>query len=87
MTKVTLDETEYDTDDFTDLQKNMLSEINYNNNLQTQLSYTLQSVRTSADILLTKLKDNLTLKQNRSSTTWQHTENHSQVIFIASTMT
>jgi|TARA_R110000772_G_scaffold6420_1_gene22371 hypothetical protein len=62
MTKVTLDETEYDTDDFTDLQKNMLSEINYNNNLQTQLSYTLQSVRTSADILLTKLKDNLTPK-------------------------
>ena len=53
MTKVTLDETEYDTDDFTDLQKNMLSEINYNNNLQTQLSYTLQSVRSSADILLT----------------------------------
>ena len=62
MTKVTLDETEYDTDDFTDLQKNMLSEINYNNNLQTQLTYTLQSVRTSADILLTKLKDNLTPK-------------------------
>jgi len=62
MTKVTLDETEYDTDDFTDLQKNMLSEINYNNNLQTQLNYTLQSVRTSADILLTKLKDNLTPK-------------------------
>ncbi len=62
MTKVTLDETEYDTDDFTDLQKNMLSEINYNNNLQTQLSYTLQSVRTSADILLTKLKDKLTPK-------------------------
>ena len=62
MVKVTLDETEYDTDDFTDLQKNMLSEINYNNNLQTQLSYTLQSVRTSADILLTKLKDNLTPK-------------------------
>jgi hypothetical protein len=62
MTKVTLDETEYDTDDFTDLQKNMLSEINYNNNLQTQLSYTLQSVRTSADILLTKLKDNLSTK-------------------------
>jgi len=62
MTKVTLNETEYDTDDFTDLQKNMLSEINYNNNLQTQLSYTLQSVRTSADILLTKLKDNLSTK-------------------------
>ena len=62
MTKVTLDETEYDTDNFTDLQKNMLSEINYNNNLQTQLTYTLQSVRTSADILLTKLKNNLTPK-------------------------
>ena len=62
MVKVTLDETEYDTDDFTDLQKNMLSEINYNNNVQTQLTYTLKSVRTSADILLTKLKDNLSTK-------------------------
>ena len=62
MVKVTLDETEYDTDDFTDLQKNMLLEINYNNNLQTQLTYTLQSVRTSADILLKKLKDNLSTK-------------------------
>jgi len=60
MVKVTLDDTDYESDDFTDLQKNMLSEINYNNNVQTQLNYQLQSIRTAANVLLIKLKENLT---------------------------
>ena len=62
MVKVTLDDIEYESDDFTDLQKNILTEINYNNNVQTQLNYQLQSVRSTADILLRKLKDELTTK-------------------------
>ena len=62
MVKITLDEVEYESDDFTDLQKNVLTEINYNNNVQTQLNYQLQSVRSTADILLRKLKDELTTK-------------------------
>jgi len=62
MVKVTLDDIEYESDDFTDLQKNVLTEINYNNNVQTQLNYQLQSVRSTADILLRKLKDELTTK-------------------------
>ncbi len=63
MVKVTLDDIEYESDDFTDLQKNMLSEINYNKNVQTQLNYQLQSVMTAANVLLVKLKENLTTKK------------------------
>jgi hypothetical protein len=66
MVKVTLDETEYESDDFTTEQKQMLSEINYNNNVQTQLKYQLQSVIGTANILLVKLKENLTTKKHRS---------------------
>jgi hypothetical protein len=62
MVKITLDEVEYESDDFTDLQKNVLTEINYNNNVQTQLNYQLQSVRNTANILVEKLKDELTNK-------------------------
>ena len=62
MVKVTLDDIEYESDAFTDLQKNVLTEINYNNNVQTQLNYQLQSVRSTAEILLRKLKDELTTK-------------------------
>ena len=63
MVKVTLDETEYESDDFTTEQKQMLSEINYNNNVQTQLKYQLQSVIGTANILLVKLKENVTTKK------------------------
>ena len=62
MVKVTLDDIEYESDDFTDLQKNVLTEINYNNNVQTQLNYQLQSVRNTANILVEKLKDEITNK-------------------------
>ena len=60
MGKVTLDDIEYESDDFTDVQKNVLTEINYNNNLQTQLKYQLQSVQTTAELLIRKLKEELT---------------------------
>jgi len=62
MVKITLDDIEYESDDFTDLQKNVLTEINYNNNVQTQLNYQLQSVRATADILVRKLKEELDTK-------------------------
>jgi hypothetical protein len=62
MVKLTLDDIEYESEDFTDLQKNVLTEINYNNNVQTQLNYQLQSVRATADILVRKLKEELDTK-------------------------
>jgi len=60
MVKVTLDDVEYESDDFTDLQKNILAEINYNGNVQTQLRYQLQSIKTTGDMLIGKLKEDLT---------------------------
>tara|TARA_R110000822_G_scaffold96124_1_gene219118 strand:- start:276 stop:476 length:201 start_codon:yes stop_codon:yes gene_type:complete len=60
MATVTLDDIEYESDDFTDVQKSLLTEINYNNNVQTQLKYQLQSVQTTAELLLRKLKEELT---------------------------
>jgi len=60
MVKVTLDDLEYESDDFTDLQKNILAEINYNGNVQTQLRYQLQSIKTTGDMLIGKLKEDLT---------------------------
>jgi len=60
MVKITLDDLEYESDDFTDLQKNILAEINYNGNVQTQLRYQLQSIKTSGDMLIAKLKEDLT---------------------------
>jgi len=62
MVKVTLDDLEYESDDFTDLQKNILSEINYNGNVQTQLRYQLQSIKNTGDMLIAKLKEDLTTK-------------------------
>tara|TARA_R110000823_G_scaffold299911_1_gene420667 strand:- start:415 stop:615 length:201 start_codon:yes stop_codon:yes gene_type:complete len=62
MVKVTLDDLEYESDDFTDLQKNILAEINYNGNVQTQLRYQLQSIKTTGDMLIGKLKEDLTTK-------------------------
>ena len=62
MVKVTLDDVEYESDDFTDLQKNILAEINYNGNVQTQLRYQLQSIKTTGDMLIGKLKEDLTTK-------------------------
>ena len=39
MTKVVIDEVEYDTEDFTEEQNNMVAELQYNANMQRQLTY------------------------------------------------
>jgi len=45
MAKVTIDEVEYESDDFTDVQKNLLQEITINNNIQSKkLRATLSQV-------------------------------------------
>lgn len=60
MTTVTIDEIEYDTDDFTEEEKTTLSEINYNNSLQNQLKYQVQGLETINNTLVEKLKKSLT---------------------------
>tara|TARA_X000001316_G_C920923_1_gene35170 strand:+ start:953 stop:1159 length:207 start_codon:yes stop_codon:yes gene_type:complete len=59
MAKLTLDDVEYETDDFTEEQTQMLQEITFNNNLQTQLNYQLNSLRIASELLVGKLKTTL----------------------------
>jgi hypothetical protein len=60
VTKVTLDDIEYDSDNFTEAQQNILGEINFNNNLSTNLNYQLSSLKVVSDLLVGKLKTSLT---------------------------
>lgn len=57
MATLTLDDVEYETDDFTDEQKQILGEITYNNNLQTQLKYQMQGMEVMNNMLVAKLKE------------------------------
>ena len=59
MAKLTLDEVEYDTDDFNETQGKIVNEIAYNNNLQRQLDYQLQSLRKTGETLVAMLKKEL----------------------------
>ena len=60
MAKLTLDEVEYETDDFTEDQNKLLGEIQYNNNVQTQMNYQLQGLRSMSESLVAALKNTLT---------------------------
>ena len=60
MVKLTLDEVEYETDDFTEDQNKLLGEIQYNNNIQTQMNYQLQGLRSMSESLVAALKNTLT---------------------------
>ena len=59
MTKLTLDDVEYDTDDFNEDQQKLIGEINYNNNLSNNLNYQLSSLKVVSDLLVGKLKKSL----------------------------
>lgn len=59
MATLTLDEVEYETDDFTQEQKQLLQEITYNSNLQSQLNYQSNSLKVSSELLVGKLKESL----------------------------
>ena len=60
MTKVAIDEVEYDTDDFTEEQNNMVAELQYNANMQRQLTYQLSTLKTVGEILASRVKQSLT---------------------------
>lgn len=59
MAKITVDDVEYDTDDFTDVQNNIVKELVYNSNVQTQLEYQSNSLKVSQQLLTAKLKETL----------------------------
>jgi len=60
MTKVVIDEVEYDTEDFTEEQNNLVGELQYNANMQRQLTYQLSTLKTVGDILASRVKKSLT---------------------------
>ena len=60
MTKVVIDEVEYDTEDFTEELNNMVAELQYNANMQRQLTYQLSTLKTVGEILASRVKQSLT---------------------------
>jgi len=54
-----IDEVEYESDDFTDTQKNLLQEITINNNIQSQKNYELHCLKFTNETLVAKLKEEL----------------------------
>tara|TARA_R100000951_G_scaffold111998_1_gene111746 strand:- start:655 stop:852 length:198 start_codon:yes stop_codon:yes gene_type:complete len=63
MVTMTLDETEYETEDFTEDQHKLLREIQYNNNIQMQLNYQSNSLQAANDAIVNKLRISLEAKE------------------------
>lgn len=59
MATLTLDDVEYETDNFTEEQTKMLQEITFNNNIQSQLNYQSNSLQIASELLVGKLKATL----------------------------
>ena len=59
MSKVTLDDVDYETDNFTEEQNTMLGELKFNNTIQEQLGYEMSSLKTVASIIRQRLKNSL----------------------------
>tara|TARA_R100001443_G_scaffold5357_2_gene14133 strand:- start:1214 stop:1420 length:207 start_codon:yes stop_codon:yes gene_type:complete len=64
MTKVTIDDVEYDTSDFSDDQNKWVMELQYNTNVQQQLNYQLSSVKTRGEIIVNRLKGSLAKEED-----------------------
>ena len=59
MTKLNIDETEYDIDDFTDEQKAIINLIQYNDTVVRQLEHELQCVSAVGKMKVNELKQSL----------------------------
>jgi len=59
VTKVTLDDVEYDSENFTEDQQKILGEIVYNKNLTSNLNYQVTSLNVVSEILSDRLKASL----------------------------
>ena len=59
MATVTLDDVEYDTENFSDEQNNMLAEIQFNSSMQRQSEYNLNSLKIVSAEVIRRLKATL----------------------------
>ena len=66
MTKVTVDEVEYDTDNMTDDQKNILNVLNKGSNSMGLLEHITQCVNAIQQIKVTELKKSLRVDDDKS---------------------
>jgi len=66
MAKVTIDEVEYDTDNMTDDQKNILNVLNKGSNSMGLLEHITQCVNAIQQIKVTELKKSLGVKDDKS---------------------
>ena len=64
MTKLTIDDVEYDTSDFSEEQNSWVMELQYNTNIQQQLNYQLSSVKTRGEIIVNRLKGSLDQRED-----------------------
>tara|TARA_R100001443_G_C3323256_1_gene170585 strand:- start:391 stop:597 length:207 start_codon:yes stop_codon:yes gene_type:complete len=64
MTKLTIDDVEYDTSDFSEEQNSWVMELQYNTNIQQQLNYQLSSVKTRGEIIVNRLKGSLSKEED-----------------------
>tara|TARA_R110000737_G_scaffold207240_1_gene225316 strand:+ start:341 stop:544 length:204 start_codon:yes stop_codon:yes gene_type:complete len=66
MAKVTIDEVEYDTDNMTDDQKNILNVLNKGSNSMGLLEHITQCVNAIQQIKVTELKKSLEVDDDKS---------------------
>jgi len=59
MTKITLDDIEYDSEDFNEDQNTIYKELINNNNVTVGIQYQLNSLNVVRDLLVKKLKTSL----------------------------
>jgi|TARA_R110002153_G_scaffold217578_1_gene370089 hypothetical protein len=60
MTKITLDDIEYNSEDFNEDQNKLYQELINNNNISVGLQYQLNSLNVVRDLLVQRLKKSLT---------------------------
>jgi len=59
MVTLTLDDTEYETDDFTEEQNKLVQEITYGTNVKNQLAFQLNSLHSFNEQLVERLRKTL----------------------------
>tara|TARA_R110000744_G_scaffold11085_1_gene33977 strand:+ start:5370 stop:5585 length:216 start_codon:yes stop_codon:yes gene_type:complete len=59
MATVKLDDIEYDTENFSDEQNNMLAEIQFNSNIQRQAEYKISGLKIMSAEVIRRLKETL----------------------------
>lgn len=69
MQTITIDEVEYKPEDLTEEQMRWVNEAAYCNSLMVQLNYQVASLKTTHDVVLTKLRETLNTEETTDGNT------------------